>query len=49
MTNVAVRDANAADFDRIVALNAMFVAETSAMTSRGCSSCTRSPSITASR
>ncbi len=31
MTNVAVRDANAADLERIVALNAMFVAETSAM------------------
>lgn len=31
MTNVAVRDATAADFERIVELNAMFVAETSAM------------------
>lgn len=31
MTNVVVRDAAAADFERIVALNAMFVAETSPM------------------
>ncbi len=31
MTGVAVRDATAADFERIVALNTMFVAETSAM------------------
>lgn len=31
MTNVVVRDATAADFERIGALNAMFVAETSAM------------------
>ncbi len=31
MTTPAVRDATAADFERILALNAMFVAETSAM------------------
>lgn len=31
MTGVGVKDATATDFERIVALNAMFVAETSAM------------------